>query len=454
MSFILVSTLVLSVVIYIIIYDFLEISVAFKSYCLFMINYLIVISFCATIYSLKFYPLISPIYISDITKISVYRYILLILMSITGLSFYALYKYLNITTSSQMFFDIRQEISRILESFSQIEALYLLIFNFLRKTTKNIKIYIFIQFITIYLINIIQTVLLLNFTFLQGDLRWNIYLIPVSFLAWISRNLYYWFQNKLERNYNYLNKLLLVTYRNNANTNTSDYILGTKTDLEFKLTSSAIAEGYNDNSIHILSNLWMQYGHIYSCLSMHEEKFLFYIKKIIFCLRLFCWNSIVYYYYFVTNDVLFSKWPLFSNIFRRANTANVSHGRSYASEAWSIHKQYQQDLEKESEGAYKSGHFAKVDVAITDEKNRVLFEGGATHGAGSAQNPSYKEHPTRDFKGPNPKGQSTTPAKPDTFIPRHFLNKPIPNSRALYNEPVAKENTAKNTTVTWEEKNT
>lgn len=62
--------------------------------------------------------------------------------------------------------------------------------------------------------------------------------------------------------------------------------------------------------------------------------------------------------------------------------SNPGCARQYASEARSIHKHLHQKLEKDTDGAYKSGHLAKVDINVVDENNRVLFEGGVTYGAG------------------------------------------------------------------------
>jgi len=50
--------------------------------------------------------------------------------------------------------------------------------------------------------------------------------------------------------------------------------------------------------------------------------------------------------------------------------------RGYSSVSCRVKAQYQANLEKETEGAFKKGHYAKADKDIKDAIGAVMFEGG------------------------------------------------------------------------------
>jgi len=97
------------------------------------------------------------------------------------------------------------------------------------------------HFVIFYFIRILQMLFFCNFVFFHGDLRWNIYLLPLSFLSWLLRFFEYYFNTFLKGTHEYIRSCLIVTLKDPLTPlkNSKAYFLSGN-ELDFELTPFAL----------------------------------------------------------------------------------------------------------------------------------------------------------------------------------------------------------------------
>jgi hypothetical protein len=312
------------------------------------------------------------------------------------------------------------------------------------KHKTSLWLFAIIHFFCFYGIRFIQAVLFCNFVFFHGDLRWNIYLLPLSFLSWSLRFFEYYLRIFFYGSCEYLRLLLNVTLKDASMFafHSNSFIVITEENVNVLLTPYAVEQGF---SIHDLSDLFLKWSlraHLTVLLKTFDEK-LYWFNIFIIMLRLIAWLSIAVFYFSGSFSSHTSLNGFLAQVFRRKFLPQFPR-RSPPTEAFGVRPNHVADLEKASNGTFKAGHYASVDKALKDDFGNVCFEGSLTHGPGSPENPSHKIHETKDLKGAHPKGQSSTFAKPPIFVPAKWFNKsPVPNSKDFYEDSETRVNIAK-----------
>jgi hypothetical protein len=463
--FILIGIIIIAdIVIYFMLYKLRKIETTVQSWFWFSCNFLTFVFF---IFSITFIlpKLKNPIYLENLSTYSFYRYsFLLIGISFLGFCYFSIMLFSPRILKSKFFSfltfpHMKEEIKKILETYyhSFFDAIFDKLDEYLFKGTKNVYIYCTFHFICLQLISVFQSFLLLNFAIFHGDLRWNLYILPISFIIWITKNIEYYYRQQFRECIEYLQKILYVTLKEGVFLKKKYGLsLATLDDLDFTITVFGEAEGFSNDSVRlkIMKKMWIDHINVVCILDLYTKNILFYINILVLFIRLFSWNIIVFSCLFKYNsEMLLGVFDIISRSIQRTSAA-VSR-RSYVSAAYRIKNKEQKNLEKETEGSYKSGHLAKMDTDIRDDQGRVRYEGCVTHGEGSFTNPSYVENKTQDLKGPHPKGQSTVPPKQPIFVDENtYIKEKVPNSEQFYKDTESRSNTAKNTYKNWEDDNT
>lgn len=289
-------------------------------------------------------------------------------------------------------------------------------------------------FITLYiilsvLIPLMQSVLFLYFVLFDGDLRYNLYLLPFSLLSWIFRHLIYYFKTFFDGTCNYIRELIIVNAKIPLE-NTQEYVTLYPSQLEFILTDKGRAFGITEETLPLIIKQFLQYSEM----NVAQEKLLKIIAPLnilIIFLRCLSWFTLVLVYW----PDSFSESVLIPVIFGRRFLS-----RPYATEAFQVWQKYQADLEKATNNAYKSGHLIASDLAKIDPKGNIPYQVGLTHGPGSAKNPSEELHPSKDIKGNPVPQRGTFPEKPTTFNSQWINPKPIAGSEAYFKDPIVDAN--------------
>jgi hypothetical protein len=310
------------------------------------------------------------------------------------------------------------------------------------KSKTFLRLFVLIHIIFSYGIRLVQTLLFCNFVFFHGDLRWNLYLLLLSFISWVLRFFEYYLRTFFLGSCEYLKLLLNVTLKDSSLYRSKDnkgFVLITEDDVNITLTPYALEQGFSAYDLSDLFIKWSLRAHLTVLLKAYDEK-LYWCNIFTLVLRLIAWLYIVVFYFFnclVSFKIL--TVPMLVQALRR-NFIPRMVTRS-PTEAFGVKPGNQTALQRASGGAYAKGHYAAVDKSITDGQGNVLFEAGLTHGSGSPQNPSQKIHSTQDLQGSHPKGQSATFAKPSVFVPKKWFNKaPVPNSKGFFEDSETKVN--------------
>jgi hypothetical protein len=390
-----------------------------------------------------------PIYIEDLSEYSYYKYIgFIIIFIIIGISYLViLYFFPYILNTSHYKFlrvpHLKENIIFLLETWKDS------FFNdFYYKLSKNMhslkyskyvsKAYLSFVFVFIYLIRLLQVIIFCNFVFFHGDLRWNLYLLPFSFLSWCLAPFEQYFKVYVEESFNYCNLLVNVisTEPNLVGQTSLGFTLVDSAKLSFGLTEFGYNSGYKDQDLPIIANSWLQASHSLCLLRIFAAK-LFYFNICIIFLRSLSWFVLAGIYILgLDSDVLFV-----TSLIARVPTSYTK--LMFCSRAHMVHKGYEKYVAAQTGNVYVAPHFIGVDTEIRNEKNQVKVEGAFTHGPGTPENPSVPLHSSKDFKGPNIRGQRYIPVTTPTFIPDHMISPPIAGSEQLLKEAECKVNMAK-----------
>lgn len=435
---------------YLYIYTLRNLPKSISSFFLFSLNLLTGTSFIFGI-SCIFHGLSHAIYLEDLSQASYYRYCVYVFIVISCILLYFInFSSTNKTTSLYQNITypyLKEEVRKILYSWN--ETFFGPLFtNLLDKLYNSsiLQIILFgLHFIMCYLIKILQICFFLNFVFFHGDLRYVFFLLPFSFLSWIFDFFSYYFEVYVESSLHYVCEILYVTpiIPLTVDEYTAKHVLKTGNDFTFKITpfgyNEGFIEGANNSGLRSLANSWLKFQHLNIVIKKYK-KFLYFFNIILLSLRILCWFGIIFFPFKASTDIFFTN---IGSFFSRISIIRPRFiMRAPPSEAYSVRRQFQAQLEKETENSYKSGHPVVVDKAITDDTGRILYEHQPTHGNGPSDNPSKVIHPTTDLLG-KPAIQSTVFPKTPTFIDPKYLSGYIPGSKEYLEDSVVRQNIAK-----------
>lgn len=417
--------------IYIFLYTWRKLSISLLSYICFLINASFFCLFTFGIFKL-YHGFPYPIYIENISLFAYYRYLTFLIITIIGICMYVITRNIKVMAffMEQVSFPyLKEEMYKLLHTWNDFvfgEVCSNIIDN-LYKSFRYRLIFILFHLCLTSLIPLAQVYFLFSFVFFHGDLRWNLYLLPISFISWIFRFFEYYFKTFLIGSVNSLKELVTVTLVNplSAKEEQSIYLKRDASELNFTLTEEG-SKTLTISDLNWLVPLWCSTIDVEARFKQYMSRY-YLIVYFVSILRLICWCGIIslsdYSDYFLT-------FSLFAGL------TIVSRG--YAKEAFRIRRAAQKALESQTGGAYKRGHTATTDLA--KEKNGLIpFISGNTHGRGSQKNPSSEIHDSKDLAGDNKPQRATFPKNPVMFDKSH-LGDPVPGSKEYFDQPEVKAN--------------
>ena len=422
-------------IIYILVYFWRHIPIELVSYIWFMINSGIFVLFLLGFYNVFFIGLPNPIHLQDLSDFSYWRYFAFLIIALLALFSYLFFTKIYVYNISGLvnfitFPYLYEATKRILISWE--DEIFGPLWSSLIKILLGPKKLSFIIVDVLFLsFPLIQTFCLIHVVFFTGDLRVNLYLLPISFISFIYKNLRYYFTKFVSDNSVSINKLLLVKLKNNIRSSGQLIYTVPFSDLEFKFSSYALEnyapyDEFKDNLIA----LWIEHAQIEVLfLKLRPLKYLSLLNLV---LQLFCYYSIVLF--FLSDDVS-SVLPLI---------AITTITRFYATEAWRVNKAFEKALEQRSSGAYKGPHPVTTDPTLKNKDGEIPFYHQPTHGSGTKDHPSYplSDSTTGDLEG-NARPQNAVPPKTSFSIPSSWIEKQIPDSDKFYEHSEVKENIKK-----------
>jgi len=285
------------------IYTWRDIKMTFMSYLRFYLNFIIFLFMGLSALFIVFQP-IPEIRLEDLSLVSFYRYGILLVLFTLGIIFIVLRKVLLTQYKNEeskfwnfiYFPHLKEEIRLLLytwnDTFMGNCCVRLLDFIILKN---NRIFYLIIHFILFNIIPFIQSLFLINFVFFCGELKYALYLLPISFLTWCLSFIDYYFNTFITQSGNYIRAVLYVELDPSIkkNTNQTNIITCNISDLRCKLTDYAIQEGFTEHDLSDLATKWLQLNHI----SIDFERYLkrvSYFKYLNLALRMLCWSGIIY----------------------------------------------------------------------------------------------------------------------------------------------------------------
>jgi len=256
----LITCTVSSLLAYIILYKFCGISCGFLSFVCFYVNYLILclyfLSFTTLVTGLK-----NPIYFEDISYFSQYRYLLFAIVGFIIASLFLVNFFTPIVNSH-----FKRLLSLVAYPYLYEETVKILItweatfwgplFDAIITKINTLKGFRYVFFIThallSFLIPFIFASLFLYIVFVHGDLRYLIYIMPVSFIAWFYRHLAYYFFAFFNINSLAIREYLEITLLGKNISGDPDIVSYNPLDICFTLSEKAFSDfgpEYNYNEL-------------------------------------------------------------------------------------------------------------------------------------------------------------------------------------------------------------
>ena len=451
--------------VYVLIYIKYGLPLSFLSFCCFFCNFFIVFLY---LYSCISISRSTPIFLEDLSYFSLYRYGLVLLVSLVVVLVFIIFKIIKVESINYNLINkfniphLKEEV-RLFMINSIPEQLTTLVRIISEKMYTSVivrKIYIGISFFMNYFIVFLQNIFFFNFVFFHGDLRWNLYLIPLSFLAWIFKNFEYSFIKCLQDDAEYLQQVLVVSWKNAEDERTyvgkKEPIQYDPNALEYIVTPYGIQEGFNQKYVHHLAFIFVRTYNCLALFTMFYKRFRF-LKIFNFCFRILCLFGV---FFDVTFFKDFCSFGLCNYLFRIPNKA--AHAllhmpqRPYATRAVVIKREFDEKVAKETEGMYSKGHPLAIDPEIKDEHGNYRIEYQFTHGKGPKNNPSVKLSDDKDVQGKSVPQSGVCPFEINRrphLLPE-AVKSVIPGSEEYCRRPDVRENIAKATYKNWEEENT
>lgn len=437
--------IVITLSVYTKLYRWRKLNQSVSSFIFFFLN---ILQFCLYIFLISNAYLLrshAPIYLDNLSYFSQYRYLVLSLASIFLIIIFIIIKFSNYDISYFSFFTypyLKEEIRKILYTWNYtfigdlcIKLIDLLYFSFWFRI-----LFFILHFILLYIIRLWSVCLLFYCTFFHGDFTSFKYIIPILFVSWLLSIFNYYFIIFQQGSANYIRSLISATLEDKKSSILGIIKLGPMSQVTFKLTQEALSKGYSDLDIKHLAKEWYIQAELSTYLTIYL-KFVNYLNYFILILQIIIWYYITKTFFFP----LLGKCILSVSPFFWYRSLVKIHCRPYTTEVRRVLRPYQKDLNKITEGVHKDNHPALVDPNVRNPDNscEILYEGQPTHGKGSAQNPSYPLHPSKDLQGHN-KTQNIVPPTTITYVEeRFFESNPIPGSQSFLSDPEVKANLAK-----------
>lgn len=436
--------LALILVIYLTLYTLKGITINKLSFGCFTFSIIIFVAFSISSLLLILNP-VPSIFLEDLSTFAYYKYTTFLFICVIGFMLIALFKYTKAFKQSKIlslvsYPYVKEEIRTILytwnDTFMGNLCIRLLDFVAVRN---NRMIYFILHFLVFNLITLLQSILFANFVFLHGNLKYNLYLLPISFFIWCLRFIDYYFNTFVVQSGNYIRSVLYVKLNSSPIARTATGIVTLHvSDLSCKLTDYGIAEGFTEHDMSYLATKWLQLNHI-TIDSDKYLKFVAYFKYLNLFLRICSWSGIVYK--LSITDVVFNPIATILGkpfLYRSFHSSPVLR----AQEARWIRPQNRAEFEKTFPGL-KGDHPVVVDPALKDDNDFIPLY---TQGSHFLPNNRSKEiHPTKDFQG-NPRAQYGVFLDGITTISEKWTYNTIPGSAQVLQEEVSRVNMARHTT--------
>lgn len=289
----------LTLIVYIMLYTWRHLSISVPSYLAFLGNVLFL-----SLYILGFINLIkglpNPIYLENLSTFSYYRYMLFLSVALMGICIYFFLKLEIIPHSwgSKLYFFtfpyLKEEIRVLLYSWNDtfFGPICCSIMDHIHSSKVFRSVFVFCLFCLIYCIRLIQALLFFNFVFFHEDLRYCIYLLPISFISWILSFFEYYLKTFLEGTCNYIRDILSVSLKEPLDQDIGHHVLfRTKEQLNYSISSFGVEKGFQEEDIDNLINEWLLCGSLTVLYNKYCYWLSYYTYFILF-LRLISWSSI------------------------------------------------------------------------------------------------------------------------------------------------------------------
>lgn len=405
-------------ILYLLMFNGRRIALTLRDAAATIINLLILWSFSYGLVLLFKKP---NIFLPDLTPFAQIRYIILLLISIICIfvfllsQLYPLEKFISLVSYPYLKESMRIFLYTFKPSFEDIFSnLMDSLYNY--KKTRYIYYCIYIFFFL--LIPLLQTICLINFTFFNGNLSYNLYLLPFSFIAWLLSFLEFTFRYYYEGSYNHLMSLIVVNIIEPNNVlNGKNVIETTPSNLNYTLTARATELGFTSEDFPQLEReyfLCCSLELIFSKIKILQHFFFGFN----FLIRFFLYLQISFFFFENTSLGFFSALKKSIIPSTRLYAGQRSHY-----EARRVIPKHQSDVEKLTNNNYKKGHLIIVETSESTSTHDS-YKGSPTHGSGGHDSNASKEiHPSKSVDGQEGRPQNMTfPKEGSCKIPKYMIN--------------------------------
>jgi len=436
---------------YIILYKFCDISQGFVSFICFYVNYLILclylLSFATLVKGLK-----NSIYLQDISYFSQYRYLLFVVVGFFIASLF-LVNFLTPVVNSHF----KRLLSLVAYPYLYEETLKILstweasfwgpLFDAIITKINISKAFRYVFFIThallSFIIPLIFALLFLYIVFVHGDLRYLIYIMPASFIAWFYRHLAYYFFAFFDTNSRAIREYLEITLLGKNISGDPDIVSYNPEDICFTLSEKAFSDfGPEYNHNELLKGFQKDFVHLGQCqiYILKYQKKTSYISYLIFGIRYLAWMKLSIFFFYLQDNILAVY------ILSRC-LPNMAFTRSYVTKAYYVDKKARSVLEVATKGAYHGSHPVTTDVDLANAQGDVPFKHQPTHGDGPSNNPSKILSNQVDLQG-NLRPQKAVypdPVLGPIYFSKNALGNEVAGSEAFYKRSDVQANDKANT---------
>lgn len=208
------------IIIYRLLYFWRNLTCSFWSFMCFSFNILIITLMLGVVIKL-FIGINQPIFIENLSHLSTIRHSLFVIFCVLGCIFIFIK---NKSVTIQRIYEkltypyLLQESKRLLETWEM--SFFGSFFEFLLSLIAFNKfkcfLILFLHLFFYYLIPLMQASLFFNFAFFHGDLRLNLYLVPLSLLTVFFKHLWYYFNCFFDQNAQAIKDVLIVKYEDDS----------------------------------------------------------------------------------------------------------------------------------------------------------------------------------------------------------------------------------------------
>jgi hypothetical protein len=279
---------------------------------------------------------------------------------------------------------LQEEVGIILYSFYKSQFIFIKLKDLMYTYKRWRIIYFSMHFTIFYGIRIITLSLFFNFVFLQGDLRYIIYLAPINFIGWVLRFFTYFFRDIfIPSNKEYLNKILKIVWTKPEQQRILPLLIDSnnmvqlqKRNLKFTLMDYGRSEGFDKAHSRFQNDVvmeWFVLSNLTGILKKYESnRILYYLKIFLLGAQIFLWGSVVYFYFSPifdseTTSLVFGKY--LSGVYTPVRHFKVA---SY------IHPAKEKQFEQISEGIFKAKHMVCHDTDNIAPDGSTPVEGSLT----------------------------------------------------------------------------